>query len=162
MIEGRVLGFMMLGGFALAGNTPSIISGRSAPKLGDTVVACIQRVPVADKAAYERWINEVSAPAFRRAGERFASWKTARAAMRRFVPVTGPEDSVLTYVYLWERPDTPIPSESGRSKKRGYPAIFEDAGMPRDSNDAAVKTFRKLTKEAFCVQTVEAPVPAGR
>jgi hypothetical protein len=161
-IEPRLLGLMLLGGFAVLGGSPSSGTIGLAGKVGDSVVTCIQRVPATNKAAYERWINEVSAPAFRRAGERFPSRKVARAAMRRFIPAAEPGDSVLTYVYLWERPRSPIPHESGRSKKPGYPGTFEDAGMTKESSEQALADFKKLVTEAYCVEAVEAPVPTGR
>jgi hypothetical protein len=162
MLSERLLGLIVLGGFAGLGGSPPFGTTSSAAKLGDSVVTCIQRVPASNKTAYERWIREVSAPAFRRGGERFPSSKVARAAMRRFMPAAEPGDSVLTYIYLWEQPRTPIPREPGRSKKPGYPGIFEDAGMSLESSEQALADFKKLVSEAYCVQAVEAAVPTGR
>jgi hypothetical protein len=159
--EPRLYALMLLGGLALLGSSPST-STIGSGKVGDSVVTCIQRVPTTNKAAYERWINEVSAPAFRRAGERFPSSKVARAAMRRFMPAAEPGDSVLTYVYLWEQPRSRIPDEAARSKRPGYPGIFEDAGMTKESSEKALADFKKLVTEAYCVVGVEAPVPSGR
>src|SRR5215210_225172 len=157
--EPRKLGVVLLGGFAVLGGRPSFGTTGSAAKVGDSVVTCIQRVPATNKTAYERWIKEVSAPAFRRAGERFPSSRVARAAMRRFMPAAESRDSLLTYVYLWEQPRSPIPREVGRSKKPGYPGIFEDAGMSQESSEKALADFKKLTTEAYCVEAVEAAVP---
>jgi hypothetical protein len=160
--EPRLLGLTLLGAFAVLGGNPSFRTLASAAKVGDSVVTCIQRVPATNKAGYERWIKEVSAPAFRRAGERFPSRRVARAAMRRFMPAADSGDSLLTYVYLWEQPRSPIPRETARSKKPGYPGIFEDAGMTEESSEQALADFKKLTTEAYCVEAVEAAVPTGR
>jgi hypothetical protein len=160
--EPWLYGLILLGGLALLGGSPSMNTIGSEAKVGDTVVTCIQRVPATNKAAYERWINEVSAPAFRRAGERFPSRKAARAAMRRFMPAAEPGDSLLTYVYLWEQPRSRIPEESDRSKSLGYRGLFEDAGMTRESSERALADFKRLATEAYCVLAVEAPVPTGR
>lgn len=158
----RLLGLALVAGFSAAGTTPSRDDTGFDAKLGDTVTTCVHRMPAGNKDAYQKWILEVSAPAFRRAGERFPSRKAARSAMRRLVPAGERNDSVVTYVYLWERPNARIEREPRRSIKEGYPAVFEDAGISSDSAKGAMVAFNQLVAEAYCVQSVEEPVPTGR
>jgi hypothetical protein len=145
----------------LAADSSSPDAGIRSARPGDTVTVCIHRVMAPQRGGYERWLGEVSAPAFRRAGERFPSSKAARAAMRRFVPVVASGDT-LTYVYLWERPARAIRDEPGKSTSCGYRADFEDAGMPSDSIEAALNAFKQLVLSSSCIREVEQSVSTGR
>jgi hypothetical protein len=146
---------------------PVLLSGPLADsriplsRIGDSVTVCVHRVALVRRADYDRWISRVSAPAFKRAGERFKSTRIARQAMRRLVPTQPDRDSILTYVYVWERPKSQVQEEAGKSTKAGYTGVFEDAGMSPAAIDSALDAFKQVASDAYCTRQVEEAVPSG-
>ena len=114
-------------------------------KAGDSVTVMIHHVRADKRTQYDSLMQNVWAPAARRAGEKYPAYGKAVAARRRYVPTSMERDSTFTYVYLYPiRPKVPK-SSMGND-------VLAAAGLSKEENDA----FRESLSS--CLAPVSGPV----
>jgi hypothetical protein len=98
-------------------------------KPGDSVTVMIHHVRADKRVLYDSLLQQVWAPAARRAGQKYPAFGKAFTARRRYVPTKMESDSTFTYVYLYtdhaKVPESPLGND-----------VLAAAGLSKEQMDA--------------------------
>ena len=118
---------------------------------GDSVLIIVHRVRSDSRSQYDSLMQNVWAPAARRAGEKYPAYGKAFAERRRYVPTEMARDSTYPYVYIYpSRAEIP-PSPGGGNN------VLRAAGLTKAQSDSFASALRRLTVSGTSATLVDEP-----
>ena len=118
---------------------------------GDSVSIIVHRVQADNRSQYDSLMQNVWAPAARRAGEKYPAYGKVFAERRRYVPTEMAGDSTYLYVYVYlSRAEIP-PSPGGGNN------VLRAAGLTKAQSDSFASALRRLTVSGTSATLVDEP-----